>query len=341
MKNLINENIFLFLNKIIEIIFYYDTLCVRKEKGGREMKIDLSKLETENRNPHSLAIDSLSVDELIELINREDETVSKAVKKASPAIEKAIQAALEKFKTGGRIIYIGAGTSGRLGVLDAVECLPTYGVSEEYIFGILAGGVNAMFKAVEGAEDSKELAIEDLKHNKLTSKDCLIGIAASGRTPYVIGALEYANSIGAETISVSCVSNSEVGKVSHYPIEVVTGPEVVTGSTRMKAGTAQKMVLNMISTILMIQTGKVYSNLMVDVKPTNEKLVVRAKNIIKAATNCDDDVAEKTFIASEQNVKVSILMILLEVSNEEAKNLLVNSSGKIYDIVNQKEKEGM
>lgn len=303
------------------------------------MKIDLSKLETEKRNQQTLKIDSLSIKELIDLINQEDETVSIAVKEASKGIEKAISAALEKFKNGGRIIYIGAGTSGRLGVLDAVECLPTYGVSEDYIFGILAGGIDAMFKAVEGAEDSKELAIEDLKKNQLTDKDCLIGIAASGRTPYVIGALEYANSIGAETISVACVSDSKVGKVSHYPIEVVTGPEVVTGSTRMKAGTAQKMVLNMISTILMIQTGKVYSNLMVDVKPTNEKLVVRAKNIIREATNCDEKMAQEKFEEANQNVKVAILMILLEIDNEEAEQLLATSSGKIYDIINERKED--
>lgn len=303
------------------------------------MKIDLSKLETEKRNQQTLKIDSLSIKELIDLINQEDETVSIAVKEASKGIEKAISAALEKFKNGGRIIYIGAGTSGRLGVLDAVECLPTYGVSEDYIFGILAGGIDAMFKAVEGAEDSKELAIEDLKKNQLTDKDCVIGIAASGRTPYVIGALEYANSIGAETISVACVSDSKVGKVSHYPIEVVTGPEVVTGSTRMKAGTAQKMVLNMISTILMIQTGKVYSNLMVDVKPTNEKLVVRAKNIIREATNCDEKMAQEKFEEANQNVKVAILMILLEIDNEEAEQLLATSSGKIYDIINERKED--
>lgn len=312
------------------------TIFDKRIKGGVKVEIDLTKLETENRNPNTLNIDSLSVKELITLINREDETVSKAVLLEIEAIEKAINAALEKFKNNGRIIYIGAGTSGRLGVLDAVECLPTYGVSEEYIFGILAGGEEAMFKAIEGAEDSKQLAIDDLKKNQLTSDDCVIGIAASGRTPYVIGAVEYANSIGAETISLSCVSNSEVGKVSNYPIEVITGPEVVTGSTRMKAGTAQKMVLNMISTILMIQTGKVYSNLMVDVKPTNEKLIVRAKNIIKSATNCDGNTADKAFEESNQNVKVAILMILLKISNKDAEELLLKSSGKIYDIVKNK-----
>lgn len=309
------------------------TIFDKRIKGGVKVEIDLTKLETENRNPNTLNIDSLSVKELITLINREDETVSKAVLLEIEAIEKAISAALEKFKNNGRIIYIGAGTSGRLGVLDAVECLPTYGVSEEYIFGILAGGEEAMFKAIEGAEDSKQLAIDDLKKNQLTSNDCVIGIAASGRTPYVIGAIEYANSIGAETISLSCVSNSEVGKVSNYPIEVITGPEVVTGSTRMKAGTAQKMVLNMISTILMIQTGKVYSNLMVDVKPTNEKLIVRATNIIKSATNCDENTADKAFEESNQNVKVAILMILLKISTKDAEELLLKSSGKIYDIV--------
>lgn len=299
------------------------------------MAIDLSQLETETRNPNTLAIDSLSVRELIELINREDGTVAATVATATPSIEAAIQAALVKFKQGGRIIYIGAGTSGRLGVLDAVECLPTYGVSEEYIFGILAGGIDAMFKAVEGAEDSKELAIKDLMDNNLTEKDCVIGIAASGRTPYVISALEYANQIGATTVSLACVSNSAIGKVSQYPIEVVTGAEVVTGSTRMKAGTAQKMVLNMMSTILMIQIGKVYSNLMVDVKATNEKLVVRAKNIIKEATNCSDAVAEKSFKAANQNVKVAILMVLLNIDVAFAEKLLENSSGKIYDIINE------
>lgn len=303
------------------------------------MKVDLSKLETENRNPNTLEIDSLSIKELINVINQEDATVAKAVALENDSIEKAIQAALHRFQNGGRIIYIGAGTSGRLGVLDAVECLPTYGVTEEFIFGILAGGQTAMFKAAEGAEDSKDMAIKDLKECNLSEKDCLIGIAASGRTPYVISALEYARSVGSETISLACVSDSEIGKVSQHRIEVVTGAEVVTGSTRMKAGTAQKMVLNMISTILMIQTGKVYSNLMVDVKPTNAKLVVRAKNIIKITTQADDETVEKVFLESGHDVKLSILMILLKIDVLEARELLKHSSGKIYDIINEKEQK--
>lgn len=297
------------------------------------MQIDLSKLETEARNIRSEKIDQLSVKETVELINQEDETISLAVKKAIPAITDAIEATISNYRVGGRIIYIGAGTSGRLGVLDAVECFPTYGVSEEYIFGILAGGIEAMFKAVEGAEDSGTLAVRDLQEIKLTEKDIVIGVAASGRTPYVIKALEYANELGAVTLSVSCVSKAKVSEVAQYPIEVVTGPEVVTGSTRMKAGTAQKMVLNMISTVVMIQTGKVYSNLMVDVKATNEKLVVRANQIIQEATGCTEEEATSHFIAANEDVKVAICTILLGTSVEAAKRLLEQADGRIREAI--------
>ena len=298
------------------------------------MEIDLSKLTTESRNPRTSNIDNVSTLEMVKLINEEDKLVPLTVEKELENISKAIDVIVERLRRGGRLIYIGAGTSGRLGILDASECPPTYGVSEELVQGLIAGGYEAIFRAKEGAEDSKELAIEDLKSKSLNENDVVVGLAASGRTPYVIGALEYANKIGAASISITCNGDSEVSKVSKISIAPVVGAEVVTGSTRLKSGTAQKLVLNMLSTGTMIKLGKVYGNLMVDVRPTNEKLIVRAKNIIKEATNCSEEVAEEFFEKSGRNVKLGIFMILSGKDIEESKKILSDKEGVIAKALN-------
>ena len=291
--------------------------------------IKLENLTTESRNSSSLNIDKVSTLDMVKIINNEDKKVSLAVEKELVKIAEAIDGIVSGMQKGGRLIYIGAGTSGRLGILDASECPPTYGVSEELVQGIIAGGTEAIFRAKEGAEDSKELAIEDLKSKNITENDTIVGLAASGRTPYVIGGLEYANKIGALTVSITCNANSEVAKVSKVSIAPVVGAEVVTGSTRMKAGTAQKLVLNMLSTGTMIKLGKVYGNLMVDVRATNKKLVERAKKIVCEATGVDREVAEKVLKETNYDVKLSILMILTGLDINEAKEKLSQNKGYI------------
>ncbi|SFC90563.1 N-acetylmuramic acid 6-phosphate etherase [Clostridium uliginosum] len=284
--------------------------------------IDLDKLITESRNIRTLDIDKASTLEMVTLMNNEDKLVPLAVESELPNIAEAIDKIVDRIERGGRLIYIGAGTSGRLGILDASECPPTYGVSSELVQGIIAGGYEAIFKAKEGAEDSKEVAVKDLKEKNLSELDVVVGLAASGRTPYVIGGLEYANKVNAYTISISCTYKSELSKISKTTISPIVGAEVVTGSTRLKAGTAQKLVLNMLSTGAMIKLGKVYSNLMIDVKPTNEKLVERAKRIIQEATECSREVAEKYFEESNRDVKVAIFMITANKSKEESQKIL-------------------
>ena len=291
--------------------------------------IKLENLTTESRNSSSLNIDKVSTLDMVKIINNEDKKVALAVEKELVKIAEAIDGIVSGMQKGGRLIYIGAGTSGRLGILDASECPPTYGVSEELVQGIIAGGTEAIFRAKEGAEDSKELAIEDLKSKNITENDTIVGLAASGRTPYVIGGLEYANKIGALTVSITCNANSEVAKVSKVSIAPVVGAEVVTGSTRMKAGTAQKLVLNMLSTGTMIKLGKVYGNLMVDVRDTNKKLVERAKKIVCEATGVDREVAEKVLKETNYDVKLSILMILTGLDINEAKEKLSQNKGYI------------
>ncbi|GAA0695670.1 N-acetylmuramic acid 6-phosphate etherase [Clostridium cadaveris] len=293
------------------------------------MNIDLSKMVTEKRNSNTKDIDKVSTLEMVKKINCEDKLVACAVEKELPQIAEAIDKIADAMNNGGRLIYCGAGTSGRLGILDASECPPTYGVSSELVQGIIAGGIEAIFKAKEGAEDSKELCVEDLNNMNFTNKDVLVGIAASGRTPYVIGGLEYANSIGAVTVGVTCNPQSEIASVAKIAISPVVGPEVITGSTRMKAGTAQKMVLNMLSTGAMVRTGKVYGNLMVDVKATNEKLVERAKHIVMEATEVDREKAEAVLEETNYDVKLSILMIMANLSKEEGKELLEKNNGYI------------
>ena len=281
---------------------------------------------TEQRNPNSMHLDEMSVEEIAKLMNEEDRGVPEAIQRAIPEITELIEAVIRAFKNEGRLIYIGAGTSGRLGILDAVECVPTFGTSPEKVVGLIAGGEQAIKDAVEGAEDSKELAIEDLKKLRLTKNDIVVGIAASGRTPYVIGGLNYAKELGAKTGSLSNNEITKISEIADYPIEVITGPEVLTGSTRLKAGTAQKIVLNMITTISMVKIGKAYENLMVDVLATNEKLVDRAKRIIVEATGVDYEEAEKVFDEAG-SVKLAIVMILSGASKEDSKAALEETDG--------------
>ncbi|MCR1891198.1 N-acetylmuramic acid 6-phosphate etherase [Ligilactobacillus murinus] len=289
--------------------------------------IDLTNLTTEKRNEATQDLDKLSVAEALEKMNQEDKKVATAVGKVLPKIKPVIEATITAFKHGGRLIYLGAGTSGRLGVLDAAECVPTFGVSPNQVIGLIAGGKQAMTLAVEGAEDDLTLAKKDLSALQLNDKDVVVGIAASGRTPYVIGGLKYARDLGATTASIACNLDALISQYAEFAIEVDCGPEFLTGSTRLKAGTAQKMILNMLSTISMIGIGKVYHNLMVDVKPTNEKLVERSKRIIMQATDCTYEVAEKTFIEAKQDVKLAIVMLLTNCSAKEGKEKLQRAQG--------------
>ncbi|WP_341784342.1 N-acetylmuramic acid 6-phosphate etherase [Lactococcus formosensis subsp. formosensis] len=291
--------------------------------------MNLENLTTERRNEETFGVDEMSVSTALEKMNKEDKKVAEAVEKALPMIEPVIEKTIESFNHGGRLIYLGAGTSGRLGVLDAAECVPTFGVEASRVVGLIAGGEKAMTLAVEGAEDDLELGKQDLIDLRLTKNDMVIGIAASGRTPYVIGALDYAKSIGAHTGSLACNMNAEISQHAEFPIEVDCGAEFLTGSTRLKSGTAQKLILNMISTISMIGIGKVYNNLMVDVRPTNEKLVERSKRIIMQATECDYQTAEKTFIQAEEDVKLAIVMILTNSEKDEAQEKLAQAKGFI------------
>lgn len=289
----------------------------------------LSELVTEGRNQNTMNIDSVSTIDMIEMINEEDKKVPEAVGKAKKSIAKAVDIIAERLASGGRLIYIGAGTSGRLGILDALECPPTYGVSNEMVQGIIAGGQTAIFKEVEGAEDSKELGKEDLIENNLTNNDVVCGIAASGRTPYVIGAMEYGKKVGATVLCVTMNPDSEMAFMADVPITVEVGPEVIMGSTRMKAGTAQKLVLNMLTTGTMIKLGNVYENLMVNVQATNEKLEARAKRIVKLATNAEYETIEKVLQATNNDVKLSVIIIKTGLPKEEAEKLLKKSNGYI------------
>lgn len=293
------------------------------------MEINLKSLDTEQRNTRTMDLDSLSTAQILSKINSEDKKIADVVEQQIPDIEKIVEAAYQQIKKGGRLIYIGAGTSGRLGILDASECPPTYGVSPELIQGLIAGGMKAIFKAQEGAEDSKALAVEDLKGIELSDKDMVVGLAASGRTPYVVGGLEYANSIGAKTGSICCVENGAISNVATFSVEAVVGPEAVTGSTRMKAGTAQKMILNMISTTVMIRYGKVYQNLMVDVQTTNEKLKKRAADIISLAIECDIEKANELLLTCGFDVKAAIIMGITGFDKKACSEKLKESDGNI------------
>ena len=291
--------------------------------------VDISKITTEKRNELTKNIDILSTREMVGLINSEDKKIAFAVEKALDQVAVVVDEITKAFENGGRLVYIGAGTSGRLGVLDASECPPTFGVSEEMVIGVIAGGDYALRHAVENIEDSKEEAVKDLKEINLTNKDVLVGLAASGRTPYVLGGVEYAKSIGAVTACITTSENSVLAQAVDFPIEAVTGPETLTGSTRMKSGTAQKMIANMLTTASMIKIGKVYENLMVDVQMTNEKLVSRGQRIIMEVTGVDKDEAKK-YLDEYKSVKHAIFAIMSNIKDvSEIDKLLNENHGNI------------
>ena len=291
--------------------------------------IQLNQLATEQRNPASTDIDSLSTLEIMQLMNKEDIRPVRAVGEILPQMARAVDLIAEKLSARGHLIYVGAGTSGRLGVLDASECPPTFGVSPSLVRGLIAGGREAMFRAQEGAEDSSALGEEDLRGSHVTASDVIVGISASGRTPYVVGALTYARTIGAATISVACSPDSPIAALADIALTAQPGPEIITGSTRMKAGTTQKLILNMLSTGAMIRLGKVYGNLMVDVQETNEKLVARAHRIVMEATDCSYEESDAALNESEGSAKLAIFLILTGLPTAEARLRLEDAHGHL------------
>ena len=297
------------------------------------MSLNLKNMSTETRNQNTMNLDIMSPLEVVTVMNQEDAKVPAAITPALPNIAQCVTWAIESIEAGGRIIYMGAGTSGRLGVLDAVECPPTFGVAPEVVVGLIAGGEKAFVKAVEGAEDSRELGRQDLIDIKLEARDIVIGIAASGRTPYVLGGLAYAQEMGCHTVGISCNPGSAVGAAAELAIEVVPGPECLTGSTRLKSGTCQKLILNMISTATMVGCGKAYQNLMVDVMQTNEKLVVRAQNIVMEATGCDRETAAEKIALADGNAKTAITMILADCDVAEARERLAKAKGHVREAI--------
>ena len=293
------------------------------------MTLDLNKMITESRNPVSQNIDELSTEAMLRVINDEDKKVALAVEAIVPQIAQVTEAIAHAFSQGGRLIYCGAGTSGRLGILDASECPPTFGTPRGQVVGLIAGGHTAILQAVENAEDNAGQGAQDLADIGFSPRDVLVGIAASGRTPYVLGALAYAREQGAFTAALTCNPDSAMAQAADVALTPVVGPEVVTGSSRMKAGTAQKLVLNMLSTGAMIRSGKVYGNLMVDVEATNQKLVQRQINIVKQATECDDATAQQALTACGGHCKTAIVMVLAGLTAEEARALLDQNRGFI------------
>lgn len=289
--------------------------------------MNLEKLLTETRNPATLDIDTLTSVEIVTKINNEDKKVAEAVSAIVPQIGQAVDWIVEAIRAGGRLFYLGAGTSGRLGILDASECPPTYGTAPELVQGLIAGGKEAIFRAIEGAEDSLTLAAEDLAAKHLTSADIVVAIAASGRTPYCIGGLTYAKELGCRTVALTCSPDSEMSQLADLSLTVLVGPEVIMGSTRMKAGTAQKLVLNMLTTATMIRLGKVFSNLMVDVQATNKKLIERGKRIVALATGASRAEAEAALAAADGSAKTAIVMLLAGVSAARAVELLKQADG--------------
>ena len=284
---------------------------------------------TEQRNPASYQIDTKSTAEILAIINQEDKKVPDAVARAIPQLTKLIDRAVEVFKNGGRLFYLGAGTSGRLGVLDASECPPTYGVSPDMVQGFIAGGDAALRRSIEGAEDDEQHGIDQLCSVRFSSADMLIGITASGSAPYVLGALRYARSIGSPVGAISCNKDSLTFDIADYPIYLPVGPEIITGSTRMKAGTAQKLALNMITTTAMIRLGKVYNNFMIDLMPVNAKLVERSKRLINEITGCGEAHAAQLFEASGGKIRTAVVMASLHIQKDEAEALLKQGSGNI------------
>lgn len=304
-----------------------------------EMRVNLSSLMTEQLNSRSQNIDQLSTREMITLMNEEDRTVADAIQKILPQVEIAIEMIYKALKNNGRLFYIGAGTSGRLGIIDASECPPTFCTPPEMVQAIIAGGERAIFTAVEGAEDNEELGCEDLRQRQLTTADIVVGIAASGRTPYVVGALKYAASIGAATIALSCNENAIISEIADNHIEVIVGPEVLTGSTRLKSATAQKMILNMLTTVTMMKLGKVYRNFMIDLNASNRKLIERARNMVMNITGVNYEEAEKILNLTNQKVKPAIVMIKGEVTLEEANQYILDADGFVHKAI-QKAKGG-
>ncbi|WP_046216348.1 N-acetylmuramic acid 6-phosphate etherase [Paenibacillus wulumuqiensis] len=291
------------------------------------MNPSLGRLLTEQQNPRTIGIDGMTAEQILRAIHEEDRTVPAAVERCIPEIARAVEAITESFRRGGRLLYAGAGTSGRLGILDAAECPPTYGSDPEQVIGLIAGGTRAIQQAVEGAEDNPQLGRQDICDYQVSDRDVVVGIAASGRTPYVLGAMQEARERGAIVVGISNNPDSEMGRIAAIMIEAVTGPEAILGSTRMKAGTAQKLILNMLTTASMIRSGKVYRNLMVDMQPTNEKLAIRARRLIQLATEAEDEIVEQAYAAAKGHVKTAIVMILLQMDAEPAAELLQSSSG--------------
>ena len=294
---------------------------------------NLSLLTTEESNRKTERLDEMTITEILNVMNEEDQTIAAAVREVIPQIGEVVEKVVNAFRNGGRLIYIGAGTSGRIGVLDAVECPPTFSTPHEQVQALLAGGEGAMFQAVEGAEDDADLGAEDLRNLKISSNDVVIGIAASGRTPYVKGALRFAGSQGAVTVSLTSNADSDISEVADIKIEVVTGPEILTGSTRLRAATAHKMILNMISTTSMVKTGKVYSNFMVDLNASNFKLRERAKKIVCTVTDVSYEEAEAVLLQTDFNVKLAIVMILTKTDRHEAEKLIDQSEGFVNNAV--------
>ena len=289
----------------------------------------LKTLVSEQANPKSQDLDRLNSLELVTLMNEEDQKVPLAIKACLKEIAQSVDLIVQAFHQGGRLIYIGAGTSGRLGVLDSSECPPTFGVSSEWVKGIIAGGKKALLSAVEGAEDNIELAAQDLQKIEFNQKDILVGIAASGRTPYVIGAINYAKNLQAKTIALSCNPQSTIATLADIAITPIVGAEILTGSSRLKAGTAQKLILNMLTTASFVQMGKCYQNLMVDVQVNNKKLKARAIRIVMQVTDCNEEEAESALIHADNNAKLAILMLLTGLNKKDAKNKLEKSQGKL------------
>ncbi len=296
-------------------------------------EIDLSRIATEQRNPRTAAIDTVSTEEMLRLINAEDRDVPAAVATQLPAIARAVDGIVERIRSGGRLIYIGAGTSGRLGVLDASECPPTFNTPPELVVGLIAGGDHALRHAVEAVEDQPGAGADALRAISLTENDTVVGIAASGRTPFVLGAIDHANEVGALTVGICNTDHARLSEVVTIPLPVVTGPEVVTGSTRLKAGTAQKLVLNMLSTGAMIRLGKTYGNLMVDLQPTNQKLRVRAIGIVRDAAGISEEDAAEALNDAGGDVKAAIVSVLLEITPTEARARLAGTNGRVRDAI--------
>ncbi len=297
------------------------------------MHLNLNAMTTESRNPNTMELDTMSALEIVTVMNREDEKVPAAIRECLPQIALCAQWCAEALRAGGRMIYMGAGTSGRLGVLDAVECPPTFGVPYGTVIGLVASGMAAFDRPGEDVEDSPEAGVRDLLAIDLKKEDILIGIAASGRTPYVLGGLEYARKLGCRTAAIVCNPNSPMAAAAELAIEAFPGPECVTGSTRLKAGTCQKLILNMISTAAMVSCGKVYGNLMVDVDPCNEKLVVRARKIVMEATGCEETVAAEALAQAGNHAKTAITMILADCTAEEARSRLARAGGFVREAI--------